>query len=391
MYALFSTNHVNKFSAPEEIETESNDPYYLDIANQLREQLLSGKFKAGHRFYSIRGLIKDTGRSLPTVRSALSLLIEEGLLEARQGSGYYVTAKIEAAINTNKGFCNFLAVIPSSTEPDEPWFTGKIGLGMIQAANVDHAVISFYKRRAPGNLSPELFRLDLERIKALRPDGIAWLHNIVEDVGVLVELKKQGMPLVTTMRQIPGVELPLIQEDNLIYASMVLTNFEARGHQRIGIILRSLDDDYFRSKVEAFREVAPSFKVQAGAEDFFFLPQSDPTGEQQGPALQSFLESRPDLTGLLVMAATGIRPVVWLHQTAFAERMKKISIVLNVLDGVAVPTLPTGETLARIYPPLEKLGEHLVHCLTAVAGGRPLASLPRLIPVFQTGESLKAI
>mgnify|MGYP003877043319 CR=1 FL=1 len=89
---------MNKFSAPEEIETESNDPYYLDIANQLREQLLSGKFKAGHRFYSIRGLIKDTGRSLPTVRSALSLLIEEGLLEARQGSGYYVTAKIEAAI-----------------------------------------------------------------------------------------------------------------------------------------------------------------------------------------------------------------------------------------------------------------------------------------------------
>jgi len=382
---------VSKLSLPEEIEIESNDPYYLDIANQLRGQLLSGKFKPGQRFYSIRGLIKETGRSLPTVRSALSLLIEEGLLEARQGSGYYVTAKIDAAMNTNKGFFNFLAVIPSSTEPDEPWFTGKIGMGMIQAANVDHAVISFYKRRAPGNLSPELVRLDLERIKALRPDGIAWLHNIVEDAGVLMELKKQGMPLVTTMRQVPGVELPLIQEDNLIYASMVFSHFEARGHQRIGIILRSLDDDYFRSKVEAFREVAPSFKVQARDEDFFFIPPSDPTGEQQGPALQTFLESRTDLTGLLVVAATGIRPVIRLHQTPFAERMKKLSIVLNVLDGVAVPTLPTGETLARIYPPLEKLGEQLVHYLTAVAGGRPLASLPRLIPVFQTGDSLKAV
>ena len=52
----------------------NNDPYYLEIANRLRTQLLSGKFKPGQRFYSIRGLIKETQRSLPTVRTALALL-----------------------------------------------------------------------------------------------------------------------------------------------------------------------------------------------------------------------------------------------------------------------------------------------------------------------------
>ena len=363
----------------------------MEIANQLRGQLLSGKFKPGQRFFSIRGLIKDTRRSLPTVRSALNVLIKEGLLEARQGSGYYVTAKVEAATNASKGFFNFLVAIPSSTEPDEPWFTGKISLGMIQAANLDHAVVSFYKRHAPGNLSPELVKMDLERITALRPDGIAWLHSIVEDAAILGVLKKQGVPLVTTMRQVPGVDLPLIQEDNVVYASMVLSNFEARGHRRVGIILRSLEDDYFRIKVQAFREVAPSFEVQAHEEDFFFLPQSDPTGEQQDQALQSFLEARSDLTGLLVLAATGIRPIIKLHQTPFGERMRRLSLIFNVLDGVAVPTLPNGETLARIYPPLERLGEQLVHSLTAAASRRPIASLPRLIPIFQAGDSLKTV
>jgi len=298
---------------------------------------------------------------------------------------------MEAASNASKGFFNFLVVIPSSTEPDEPWFTGRVSLGMIQAANANHAVVSFYKRRVPGDLSPELARTDLERITALKPDGIAWLHSIAEDAAILTELKKRGVPVVTTMRRLPGVDLPLIHEDNVVYASMVLANFEARGHRRIGLVLRSLDDDYFRAKVEAFREVASSFGVQAREEDFIFLPQSDPTGEQQTGLVQSFLEARPDLTGLMILAATGIRPIIKLYHTPFRERLKKVSLLFNVLDGVAVPTLPTGESLATIYPPLEKLGEHLVHFLSAAASRQPLGPQPRLIPVFQARDSLKTI
>lgn len=382
---------MNKASLSQSATPAGNDPYYLEIANRLRAELFSGKFKPGQRFYSIRGLIRETKRSLPTVRTALNLLIKEGLLEARQGSGYYVTAKVEAAANVSRGFFNFLVAIPSSTETNEPWFTRRVSLGMIQAANQDHAVVSFYKRQAPGNRSPELIQMDLERITALKPDGIAWLHNIVEDTAILKVLRQQGVPVVTTMRRIPGVDLPLIREDNAVYASMVLSNFEARGHRRIGIILRSLDDDYFRAKIEAFAEVAGSFQVQARPEDYFFVPMSDATGESQADEIRAFLEARPELTGLLVLAATGIRPIIKLFDTPFRSRMEKMSLILNVLDGVAVPTLPTGETLATILPPLEKLGEQLVHFLTATAGRRAPAELPRLIPIFQAGGSLRQV
>jgi DNA-binding transcriptional regulator YhcF (GntR family)/DNA-binding LacI/PurR family transcriptional regulator len=377
------------------LQKQNNDgghnPYYLDIANQLRERILSGKFKAGQRFFSIRGLIKETQRSLPTVRSALNVLIKEGLLEARQGSGYYVTNRIESATNVNRGFFNFLAVIPSTSEPDEPWFTGKVGLGMIHRANLDHAVVSFYKRRTPGDNSSELVKFDLARITALRPDGIAWLHCRDEDAAILNELKKLRIPLVTTMRQAPGTDLPVIQEDNLIYASMVLSNFEARGHRRVGIIARSQEDDYFRGKLQAFREVAPSFKVQVRDDDIFYIPASDMRGDQQEQALATFLDERRDLTGFLVMAATGIRPLLSLYHSAMAERMKQLSLVLNVLDGVAVPDLPNGETLATIYPPLEKLGEQLVHYLIGAAGRRTDIPASRLISIFREGDSLKRI
>ena len=71
--------------------------------------------------------------------------------------------------------------------------------------------------------------------------------------------------------------------------------------------------------------------------------------------------------------------------------MQRLSLIFNVLDGVAVPTLPNGDTLARIFPPLEKLGEQLVHHLTAAANRQPIGPLPRLIPIFQAGDSMKPI
>ncbi len=362
----------------------------MEIAEDLRQRLLSGDFKPGQRFYSVRGLISETRRSLPTVRSALNILIKDGLLEARQGSGIYVTDQVASANRSKRGFHNFMAVIPSTSEPDEPWFTGKIGLGMINRANQDHSVVSFYKRRTPGDHSPDMVQQDLERVLAMRPDGIAWLHSRDEDAEILRELHRRRIPVVTTMRKIPGLDLPLIQEDNLVYASMVLSNFEARGHRRIGIVGRSTDDDYFSAKVAAFQQAAASFQIEVRAQDYFELsPPGSISHEEEDRALQKFLEEREDLSGLLILAATGVRPIMALQRGSFAKRMKRISLVLNVLDGVEVPTMPSGESLAAIYPPLEKLGEELVHQLSAAVRGESLQTLPRLVPVFRNGDSLK--
>lgn len=362
----------------------------MEIADDLRQRLLSGDFKPGQRFYSVRGLINETRRSLPTVRSALNILIKDGLLEARQGSGIYVTDQVTSATRAKRGFYNLMAVIPSTSEPDEPWFTGKIGLGMISRANRDHSVVSFYKRRTPGDHSPDLVQQDLESVMAMNPDGIAWLHTRDEDTEILRELHRQRIPVVTTMRKAPGLELPLVQEDNLVYASMVLSNFQARGHRRIGIVGRSTSDDYFRAKVAAFQEAAPSFQVEVRESDYFEMsPPGVMSDGEEDRALQMFLEEREDLSGLLILAATGIRPIMALQRGSYDVRMNRISLILNVLDGVEVPTMPNGESLAAIYPPLEKLGEELVHQLALAVRGEPVGDLPRLVPVFQGGDSLK--
>lgn len=68
-------------------------PRYREIAHDLRAQLAAGRFQVGDKLPSIAEL-QDTYDvpGLNTIRQALALLIDEGLLESVQGRGTYVTA-----------------------------------------------------------------------------------------------------------------------------------------------------------------------------------------------------------------------------------------------------------------------------------------------------------
>lgn len=71
----------------------SGVPIYQQIADQLKEDILSGKRKEGECLPSIRGLAKNLKISVITTMKAYELLAEEGLVTAMQGKGFYVNAQ----------------------------------------------------------------------------------------------------------------------------------------------------------------------------------------------------------------------------------------------------------------------------------------------------------
>ncbi len=73
-----------------------NSPIYMQLAHRLRRQIVEGEIGAGEALPSERDLCDIMGASRVTVRKAIELLIEEGLLSRRQGSGTYVTPRIQA-------------------------------------------------------------------------------------------------------------------------------------------------------------------------------------------------------------------------------------------------------------------------------------------------------
>ena len=64
---------------------------YLQLYDQLREDIVSGLFPFGHKLPSKRLLSEEAGVSVVTAEHALSLLLEEGYAQSRQRSGYFVT------------------------------------------------------------------------------------------------------------------------------------------------------------------------------------------------------------------------------------------------------------------------------------------------------------
>ncbi len=71
-----------------------NGPLHLQIARELRSDIEAGLYADGQPFPSESTLQSYYGVSRVTVRSALSMLQEEGLIERRQGSGTLVKSKV---------------------------------------------------------------------------------------------------------------------------------------------------------------------------------------------------------------------------------------------------------------------------------------------------------
>ena len=71
----------------------SDIPIYQQIAEQLKTDILAGKFTQGDYLPSIRGLARELKISVITTMKAYELLEEEGLVTAVQGKGFYVNAQ----------------------------------------------------------------------------------------------------------------------------------------------------------------------------------------------------------------------------------------------------------------------------------------------------------
>ena len=64
---------------------------YLQIADQIRERILRGEWRAGERIPSIRELAVELGVNPNTVTRSYQKLLERELISNQRGRGYFVS------------------------------------------------------------------------------------------------------------------------------------------------------------------------------------------------------------------------------------------------------------------------------------------------------------
>ena len=88
---------------------EDRQPKYLRIHAELRDRITSGQWPAGTSLPAQRDLAAEFGVSIMTLRQALQLLADDGLIAARHGSGTYVAARYEYDLGHLRSFAADLA------------------------------------------------------------------------------------------------------------------------------------------------------------------------------------------------------------------------------------------------------------------------------------------
>src|SRR5205085_8312652 len=72
---------------------DTHSPKYAQIANAIRQRVARGQWPKGHQLPTNDELAHEFGVSRVTIRQAVDLLARDGLIEAQQGRGTFVTGK----------------------------------------------------------------------------------------------------------------------------------------------------------------------------------------------------------------------------------------------------------------------------------------------------------
>lgn len=190
-------------SGPPGWDVGDRQPKYLRIHGSLRERIISGQWPPGSPLPSQRELADEFGVSIMTLRQALQLLTDEGLIETRHGSGTFAAASYAYDLGHLRSFASDLTAQGA-----------EITTRLLAAETATPPADVAARLGAPG----EVLRLRRLRLSADRPLIVqtsylpAPLTRIVEPedlgrVGLYTLLARHGLAIARARESISPVAL----------------------------------------------------------------------------------------------------------------------------------------------------------------------------------------
>lgn len=212
------------------LQRNSSEPLYLQIASYLRTQITNGTFAPSAALPSEADLTALLNVSRPTVRQALRVLMEEGLIERVPGRGTFVAGANPTVTRQRTGTLAFIALEMRDT------FLMRIFSGVEQVATQHnyHIILS-----NTGNaISVEQHQLN-ELWEGGKVDGIILMP--ADSPGphqTLRKLHQAGAPIVLVDRYFEDLDIPFVASDNVRGGYLVTKHLLDLGHRRIGFVTR---------------------------------------------------------------------------------------------------------------------------------------------------------
>ena len=211
--------------------TSDNQPLYLQIRDMLKEKIDLGVLKPGDQLPTESELVQQHGVSRITIKSALKMLVEDGLIYRIAGKGTFVSdpnSSEHLHIDTNAAFKKVGFLSPLANDE----FSMKLLMGVQEACKERNLILIV--QSATTQLEEQ------EGIQFLRAAGVDGLLIFPVDgeaySEAILNLKTEGFPFVLIDRYLPGIKTNAVYSDNYLGGKMGTEYLIHKGHKQIGII-----------------------------------------------------------------------------------------------------------------------------------------------------------
>ena len=327
------------------INRKSHIPLYIQLADTLREQIRSGEIPAGSKLPSESEMIRQYNLGRLTIREALSILANEGLIEKQHGKGTFcktnaLPAKYKIDVLLNLTDIYFI-----------PHYLQSI-CGVLEQNNA-RVILSDTK-----NNSDNICAL-LEKIMAEGTDGILIqpspdaLYPPEKLVALFQRLITDGIPYIMIDSSYAAVPQSYGIMDEFQAGVLAANYFTRAGHTSLAMIaLKGYADS--EQRMEGF--------VSALSDSPYRIDYS----EQLYQSLAHMRQARPDITGLFCHndeIAKECYDILGQLSLSIPEDISIISVDDTVIASTLMPPLTS------IVHPKELLGRDSAQALIDIIAG----------------------
>lgn len=329
------------------------NPKYMELVVWVKSQIESGELKPGQKMYSENELTELFGLSRQTVRHAIGILEEEGLVERIRGSGTYlrdtrwntegrkrvavVTTYVDSYIfpKTIQGIENYLSeqgfAVQIAFTNNLFWREREILTDILEKDDVAGIIIEATKSGLPNP------NLDLYQ-----------------------KLRKQRIPVLFINSYYPGLPAPHVTLNDKLSAEMAVKYLVDAGHQKIGAVLK-FDDGQGHLRYAGYLETMKHAGLPAAENRVVWLDTEDERNleESRGKILRR-------LEGCTAVLAYNDKVAVALQEMLLAEgwKLPEDLSIISIDDSELAGRAPVK--LTSVHHPTNLLGERAAGNLLAM-------------------------
>lgn len=237
-------------------DVTASGPLFLQLAEDIKEQIASGSLHVGAYLPSVRKLQEHHGVSKNTVLSALRTLQEEQII-AREGASRYgfrivgkPTSRAGGRVSAGAGIAKFIL-------PFSYWnYTGSKLLEAIEASfGAENIGLLFGNHQNDTARERVLLKRIVEHHRETLETLILMTASSYSSRNTdLVQTLAQSMPVLLLDRRVLGVESHLVAINNRKVGQIAADLFVERGAKTIGFVTAFWDASSIRDRFGGFRD-----------------------------------------------------------------------------------------------------------------------------------------